>query len=141
MTIVNVRKTVDVSIEKVFEAFTSYESFQKKLPKMFPSVVIKSRRGDVFVTEEHRIFMGKEIIILAKHVLKPPESHRTVFLGGNFKGTRISEDFSHKDGKTTIKVEINLRQNILYKMFGINSSDRLRKEAETYADNLLSLVY
>ena len=45
--------TVNAKREHVFEIFSNYENYQKLVPQHFPSVRIRSVRGELAVVEEH----------------------------------------------------------------------------------------
>ena len=70
MTKFSFEKIVKADRKKVFDVVANYEEFQKTLPQYFPSVRIRSKRGNTAVVEEHLKFYGKELIMMTKHVTK-----------------------------------------------------------------------
>ena len=65
--------------------------FPKIISRYYPSVIVRSRRGDVAVVAEHLRLLDKEFIIMAKHSIKQPNLHETVVVGGDIKGSYINE--------------------------------------------------
>ncbi|NNL37423.1 MAG: polyketide cyclase, partial [Nitrosopumilus sp.] len=49
----SIEKIVNAKRDDIFEIFSNFENFQKLIPQHFPSVRIRSVRGDVSVVEEH----------------------------------------------------------------------------------------
>ncbi len=65
-------KTIKAERKKVFDTVTNFQEFEKILPKYFPSIRVRSVRGDTAVVEEHVRLAGKEIVMMTKHVTKYP---------------------------------------------------------------------
>ena len=59
------------------------------LPQHFPSVRIRSVRGNVAVVEEHMNLGERELLIMAKHVSEEPVLHDVFVIGGDAKGSHI----------------------------------------------------
>ena len=66
----SLEKIVNNNRDNVFEIFSNFENYQRLIPQHYPSVRIRSMRGDVSVVEEHLILGEMELLIMAKHVLK-----------------------------------------------------------------------
>ena len=106
---INFEKIVKAERVKVFNIFTNYEQFQKSLPKYFPSIRIRSTRGNIAVVEEHIKIAGHEFIMMTKHVTKFPEIHEVFVIGGDAKGSHIVERFDSIQGGTKIIVDADLK--------------------------------
>ena len=111
-----IEKTVNASIEKTFQVFSNYEMFPKIISRYYPSVIVRSRRGDVAVVAEHLRLLDKEFIIMAKHSVKQPNLHETVVVGGDIKGSYINEQFFAVPEGTKLKIEAELKLNLSQKL-------------------------
>ena len=101
-------KIVKADRNKVFDIAANYEQFEKLLPQYFPSIRIRSVRGNTAIVEEHVKIAGRELILMTKHVTKYPELHEVYVIGGNAKGSHILEKYESIQGGTKITVEANL---------------------------------
>lgn len=102
-------KTVDAKREIVYDVFSNFENYQKLLPKHFPSVRIRSIRGNVAVVEEHLNLGEKEFVIMAKHVQEEPLLHEIFVIGGDAKGSHIVQQFIDVSDKTKVVIKANLK--------------------------------
>jgi len=105
----SIDNVVNAQRSSVFEIFSNFENYQKLLSQHFPSVRVRSIRNDTAVVEEHLILGDKELVIMAKHVIKSPLLHEIFVIGGDAKGSHIKEQFlDHSDG-TKILIDVNLK--------------------------------
>ena len=139
MTPVNFEKFTISKREKIFETATNYESFQTKLPKFFPSIRIVSARPNTTLVEEHLNLAGKELIVMAKHVVEPPTIHETFFVGGDAKGTHITEKYEEtpKGTKILLTVEFKPKGSIRFSRFF--GGEKFEGEFSKIMDQLISI--
>ncbi len=109
MTKFSFEKIVKADRKKVFDVVANYEEFQKTLPQYFPSVRIRSKRGNTAVVEEHLKFYGKELVMMTKHVTKYPEIHEVFVIGGDAKGSHFYEKYESVPEGTKISVDVDLK--------------------------------
>ena len=112
LTKVKFEKFSSVSREKFFELVTDYESLQTLLPDFFPSMRIISTRSDSTLVEEHLKLAGKEFIVMAKHVVEKPNFHEIFIVGGDVKGTHITEEFEQTTEGLRIIVTIDFTHRL-----------------------------
>jgi len=120
-------KIVNAKREIVFEILSNYENYQKLLPQHFPSIRVRSVRGNVSVVEEHMNFGGQEFVIMAKHVSEKPLIHEVFVIGGDAKGSYIKQQFLEISKKTKIIVNVDwkLRGKIrVSRIFGKNNFEQ-----------------
>jgi coenzyme Q-binding protein COQ10 len=132
----SLEKIVKAQRESVFEIFSNFENYQHLVPQHFPSVRVRSVRGDVSVVEEHLNFgdlelliMAKhlELLIMAKHVSKKPILHEVFVIGGDAKGSHIKQEFIELENKTKILVDVDLKfkgKMKISSMFGKNTFEQ-----------------
>ena len=124
---INFEKTVKAERNKVFDIAANYEQFQKILPKYFPSIRVRSVRGNTAVVEEHIRVAGRELVMTTKHVTKYPELHEVFVIGGDAKGSYIIERYeSIKDG-TKITVEADLHLSAPLKLVTFFGKAKIKK--------------
>ena len=110
--------------EIVFSLLSDYENYQKLIPQHFPSVRIRSVRGNTSVVEEHMNFGEHELLIMAKHVTKEPVLHEIFVIGGDVKGSYIKQQFLEIPEGTKIIVDVDLKLKSKLKisnLFGKNN--------------------
>ena len=100
-------KIIKADRKKVFELTTNYENFQKILPQYYPSIRIISVRGNVSVVEEHLQIAGRELVMMAKHVIDDPILHEIFIIGGDAKGTHIIKRYESIPHGTKLTLEID----------------------------------
>ena len=91
--------------------FSDYARYRDVLPEFFLSVRVRSVRGDVAVVEERINLGGDVLVVMAKHVTTPG-LHEIFVIGGDAKGSRITERFTETADGTRIEVSADLRLGI-----------------------------
>jgi coenzyme Q-binding protein COQ10 len=124
---IHFEKIVKAERNKVFDITTNYEQFQKTLPKYFPSIRIRSTRGNTTVIEEHIRIAGREFVMMTKHVTKYPEIHEVFVIGGDAKGSHIVERYESIKGNTKITVDADLRLTGFLKIAALFGKDKIKK--------------
>jgi len=105
----SLEKIVKAKRETVYERLSNYENYQKLIPQHFPSVRVRSVRGNVSVVEEHMNLGNRELVIMAKHVTEEPILHEVFVIGGDAKGSHIKQQFVENSEGTKIIVDVNLK--------------------------------
>jgi len=107
------KKEIRADIEKSFKILSDFENFQKLFPQFYPSILIKSVRDESSLVAEHLKLHDKEFVIMSKHFLTPSASHEMRVVGGDMKGSKITETLSTKDNKTilTVDAELNIKSS------------------------------
>jgi coenzyme Q-binding protein COQ10 len=102
-------RIVNTKREIVFEILSNYENYQKLIPQHFPSIRVRSIRGNVAVVEEHLNLGGEEMVIMSKHVSQEPALHEIFVIGGDAKGSHIKQQFIEHPEGTKILIDVNLK--------------------------------
>ena len=105
---ISFQREINADIEKAFEIISNFENFQKLFPNFYPSILIKSVRDESSLVAEHLKLHDTEFIIMSKHFISKPHSHEMRVVGGDLKGSSITEIFSFDNGKTSLKVNVEL---------------------------------
>ena len=105
----SLEKIVNSNRDNVFEIFSNFENYQRIIPQHYPSVRVRSMRGDVSVVEEHLILGGMELLIMAKHVSQKPILHEMIVIGGYAKGSKIKQEFIELENGTKVLVDVDLK--------------------------------
>ena len=124
---INFEKIIKADQKKVFEIAANFEEFQKTLPKYFPSINVKSSRDNVAVVEEHVRLAGRELVMMTKHVTKPPELHEVFVIGGDAKGSHIVERYESIPEGTKITVDADLKLKGKLKIAGFFGKSKIKK--------------
>ncbi|MBC8516526.1 MAG: polyketide cyclase [Nitrosopumilus sp.] len=105
----SLEKTVNSNRENVFEIFSNFQNYQRIIPQHYPSIRVRSMRGDVSVVEEHMILGDLELLIMAKHVSQKPFLHEMIVIGGDAKGSKIKQEFVELENGTKVLVDVDLK--------------------------------
>ena len=105
----SLEKIVNKDRDTVFEIFSNFENYQKIISQHYPSIRIRSMRGDVSVVEEHLILGDLELLIMAKHVSQKPILHEIFVIGGDAKGSKIKQEFIQLENGTKVLVDVDLK--------------------------------
>lgn len=126
--------------ERVFETVSDYESFATILPEYFVSVRVRSKRGNVAVVEERVRISGREIVMMTKHTIVPPEVHEIVVLGGDGKGSHIVERYEQVPGGTRVVVKAEIKLRGAMRVIGLFGSGRITRGMESVMDGFARVV-
>jgi len=102
---VKVEKIIKADKDKVFFTITDFENLPSKLPQIFKSIKIISRKDNSIITEEFVRMAGRDITQKVKHVLQPTDKHEVLILEGDAKGSYIVETYEKTSEGTKIIVE------------------------------------
>jgi len=137
---INFEKIVKAERAKVFNIVANYEQFQKILPTYFPSIRIRSTRGNIAVVEEHIKIAGREFIMMTKHVTKFPETHEVFVIGGDAKGSHIVEQFDSIQGGTKIIVDADLKLSGFLKIAAFFGKNKIKKNLTKIMDEFANIA-
>ena len=110
---ISFEREINANLEKSFEIISNLENIQKLFPDFYPSILIKSVRDESSLVAEHLKLHDTEFIMMAKHFISKPHSHEMRVVGGDLKGSSITEIFSSDGGKIILKVnaELNVKSS------------------------------
>ncbi len=140
LTIDKFEKFTKVSRKKIFDVITNYDAYQKWIPQHFPSVRIISVRPHATLVEEHRIIAGTEFVVMAKHVVNDSLTHETFFVGGDAKGSHITEKFDQTPTGTLITVTIDFKPKLSMKLSGLVGKPKHLKDFENIIDEFIKVA-
>ena len=140
MTIISFEKFSTAPKEKLLQVATNFQSYQTVFPKFFPSIRIISVRPNTTLIEEHRIIVGKEFVVMARHAVDNNFSHETFFVGGDAKGTHLIEKYETSPEGTKITVTIDFKPKITMKFSPFFSISKLQNDFETIIDKIIEIA-
>ena len=139
---IHFEKIVKADRNRVFDIAANYEEFEKTLPQYFPSIRVRSQRDNVAVVEEHLRVAGKELVMMTKHVTTYPELHEVFVIGGDAKGSVITERYETVPEGTKIIVDADIKLKGVMKIAGLfgkkkilNSFSKIMDEFAKIAEN------
>ena len=133
----SLEKITDSDRKKAFEIFSNFENYQKLLPQHFPSIRIRSMRGNTSVVEEHMILGDLELVIMAKHVSEEPIFHEIFVIGGDAKGSHIKQEFIELEKGTKILVDIDLKFKGKMKLSSMFKGNDFQEDYEKILDDFI----
>jgi len=137
---VKFEKFTNATREKIFEIATNYESFQTKMPQFFPSIRIISVRSNTTLVEEHLNLAGEELVVMAKHVTDEPTIHETFIVGGDAKGTQITEEYEQTPKGTRIVVTVDFKSKGPMRFSGLFGRGKFENEFSKIMDELILIA-
>ena len=136
----SLEKIVKNNRNEVFEIFSNFENYQRIIPQHYPSVRIRSMRGDVSVVEEHLILGDLELLIMAKHVSQKPILHEVIVIGGDAKGSRIRQEFIELEKGTKILVDVDLKFKGKMKISTMFGKNNFKQDYDKVLDDFVKLA-
>jgi len=133
-------KFTKVPRERILEIITNYSNYQSWLSQYFPSVRIISVRPNTTLVEEHRMISGKELVVMAKHMVNYPQTHETFFVGGDAKGSHIVEEYEQLLQGTKITVTVDFKPTLSMKFSGMFGKIKFEDEFEKVIDELIMIA-
>ncbi len=133
-------KTVNAKRETVFERLSNYENYEKLLPQHFPSVRVRSVRGNVSVVEEHMNLGDRELLIMAKHVTTEPVLHEVFVIGGDAKGSHIKQQFIKISQGTKVIVDVNFKLKGKMMMSRIFGKNKIEEDYAKILDDFVKIA-
>ena len=140
LTKVEFEKFTRVNREKIFGIVTNYKLLQKLLPQFFSSIRIISVRTNTSLVEEHLKLAGRELIVMAKHVVDEPSSHDIFIVGGDVKGTHITERYEQTPNGTRIEVTVNFKPKGSMRLAGFFGKTKVENEFSKIMDELILIA-
>ena len=138
MAKIKFEKFTNATRDKIFEVATNYESFQTNMPQFFPSIRVVSVRPNTTLAEEHLKLAGKELLVMAKHVIDEPTIHETFFVGGDAKGTHITEEYEQTSKGTRIILIVDFKGSV--RLTGISGKSKFEDEFSKIMDKLIEIA-
>jgi len=140
LTKFSLEKIVNAKRETVYERLSNYENYQKLIPQHFPSVRVRSIRGNISVVEEHMNLGDLELLIMAKHVTKEPVLHEIFVIGGDAKGSYIKQQFIEVSKGTKIIVDVDLKLKGKMKMLSIFGKNNFKRDYAKILDDFVKIA-
>jgi coenzyme Q-binding protein COQ10 len=136
----SLEKTVHATRESVYQILSDYENYQKLIPQHFPSVRVRSVRGNISVVEEHMNLGDTELVIMAKHVSEKPVLHEVFVIGGDAKGSHIKEQFIEVSEGTKIIIDVDLKLKGKMKMSSMFGKSKFEEDYAKILDDFVKIA-
>ena len=136
----SLEKTVHAKRETVYERLSNYENYEKLVPQHFPSVRVRSVRGNISVVEEHMNLGDRELVIMAKHVTKEPVLHEIFVIGGDAKGTHIKQQFIEISDGTKIIVDVDFKLKGKMKISSMLGKNKVEQDYAKILDDFVKIA-
>ena len=133
-------KIINAKRESVFSTFSNYEDYQVLFPNHYPSVRIRSIRDNVAVVEEHMNLGDKEFVIMAKHVIDNPLTHEIFVIGGDIKGSHISQRFFEMGDQTQVVIDAKIKQGTKLKLSSLFGNEKLKEDYSQIINDFASEI-
>jgi len=140
LTKFSLEKIVNAKRETVYERLSNYENYEKLIPQHFPSVRVRSVRGNISVVEEHVNLGGRELVIMAKHVTTEPVLHEVFVIGGDAKGSYIKQQFIEIPKGTKIIVDVDLKLNGKMKISSMLGKNKIEQDYAEILDDFVKIA-
>ncbi len=110
------------------------------MPQHFPSVRVRSVRGNVSVVEEYMNLGDRELLIMAKHVTTEPVLHEVFVIGGDAKGSHIKQQFIKISQGTRIIVDVDFKLKGKMKMSSIFGKNKIEEDYTKILDDFVKIA-
>ena len=137
LTAFSLEKIIHAKRKDVFKIFSNYDDYEKLIPQYFPSIRIRSVRGNTAVVEEHLKLGDLELVLMSKHIATPFVLHEVYVIGGKSKGSYIKQEFVEIPEGTKILIDVDLKLTGLMKIPKVLDKSKL---IENYSNLLNDLT-
>ena len=139
LTAFSLEKIIHAKRKDVFKTFSNYEDYEKLIPQYFPSIRIRSVRGNTAVVEEHLKLGDLELVLMSKHVTTPFVLHEVYVIGGKSKGSYIKQEFVEIPEGTKILIDVDLKLTGLMKIPKVLDKSKLIENYSNLLNDLTTL--
>ena len=136
----SLEKSIQANRDTVFQIFSNYENYEKLVPQHFPSIRVRSSRGETSVVEERMMLGDTELLIMAKHVSKEPVLHEVFVIGGDAKGSKIRQEFIQLENGTKILVDVDLKFKGKMKISSLFRKNDFKRDYGKILDDFVKLA-
>jgi len=140
LTKFSLEKIVYAKRKIVYEKLSNYKNYQKLIPQHFPSIRVRSVRGNISVVEEHMNLGDLELVIMAKHVTTEPALHEVFVIGGDAKGSYIKQQFIEVSEGTKIIVDVDLKLKGKMKMSSMFGKNKFEQDYAKILDDFVKIA-
>ena len=105
--------------ETIFAISTDIENFHRVMPDYFKSLHVLEQIGNELVVLETIKFLGFNLKVKTKHIIKKPNMHEIHILTGPTKGTTFVESYIQSNDGTIISISVTLRFSGILKLFSV----------------------
>ena len=137
---IHIEKMINAERHRVFDIVANFENFQNVMPQYFPSVRVRSVRENTAIVEEHIRLGGRELVMMTKHVTRYPELHEIFVVGGDAKGTHITEKYEKAGDATKLVVDANIKLGVFSKILSIFSKKKIKIEFNQIIEEFVKLA-
>lgn len=124
--------------ETIFAISTDIENFHHVMPNYFKSLNVLERIGNELVVLEIIKFLGFNIKVKTKHIIKKPNVHEIHILTGPTKGTSFVESYIQSNGGTIISISVTLTFSGILKLFSVFENLIAKKMNSTMKEFIVS---
>lgn len=122
-------------LQDMHNVLAGVDKYRELIPQHFPSVRLRSARGNTTVSEERINMGGQRLLIMAKRVSDPPILHDLFVIGGDIKGSAIRHRLAEVPGGTRITADAHIRAGLLA---DLARTERYRESYQSILDDLAS---
>lgn len=131
-------KTVDTNKTKIFNVMGDIQNYPIILPKNIISVTIKNQTGNIIYAEEEVMEKFIKTKLLVKHTILTPDKQILEVIGGDAKGTIITETFEGNDSYTKLTINVKLHVEGVLAPVVFFSKPSLEQEMDKIIDSFVA---
>lgn len=129
-------KLVTSSVPDSLQLFSDFENYSEIFPDFYPYIKVKSVRDNSALVVEHLHLCDNEFVIMAKHEWTPTH-HQMRVVGGDIKGSHITQDFISHGSQTLIKFSAEIKFSGISKLSNYLSKNKIEECLNELFDEFL----
>lgn len=110
-----IRTEMGAARDAVYRVMSDHRLLSEVAPGVILSVRVLSERPETYLAEERLALGGREYLSMVRHHREPPSLHEYLVVGGDAKGSRVTETFEEIPGGTRLTVTIDWKGGRLRK--------------------------
>ena len=123
-----IQAEVEAARDTVYATMSDHRSLAAMAPGVIISIRVLSERPETYLAEERLALGGREYLSMVRHRREPPRLHEYLVVGGDAKGSRVTEAFEETNAGTRLTITIDWK------------GGRLRRADTAIVDSYLGLL-
>ena len=102
-----IQAVVDAARDTVYATMSDHRSLARMAPGVIISIRVLSERAETYLAEERLALGGREYLSMVRHRREPPRLHEYLVVGGDAKGSRVTETFEETSSGTRLTITVD----------------------------------
>ncbi len=127
---------INADVDKVFAVSTNYENLYKVTNGFYTISKIRSSREHSTLVAHRVLVLNKSLAVMIKHVIEKEHVHKSYWVGGDAKGTIVTETYERSGDYTMLHVDARMKLPVLLGIKSIFTLNDLKSNLQQMAQGI-----